>query len=153
MKQQLFSLIVFTGTLLFACSAFAADSNPDVTGGTEASVSGTGLTPVRGSSERKAVLDVLRQEVKRLHGMDVIFVVRHLKVKNGWAWAHTQPQSPDGSQQYEDILALLNSQDGSWKVVELPCTEVENPDCIDAPEYFSGLKERFPGVPAEIFLE
>ena len=109
------------------------------------------LTPRRGSPLRKAVLDALRQEVKRIHGLDVVFVVKHLKVKNGWAWAHTLPQSPDGSNRYEDVSALLQLQDGAWTVVEIPCGEVENPDCLNGPEYFSELKRRFPGVPSEIF--
>ena len=109
------------------------------------------LTPLPGNPLRKAVLDALRQEVKRIHGMDVVFVVRHLKVKDGWAWVHTLPQSPDGSNRYEDVSALLQLKKGYWKVVEIPCAEEENPDCLNGPAYFSGLRKRFPSVPSEIF--
>jgi len=109
------------------------------------------LTPLPGSPLRKAVLDAFRKEVKRVHGLDVVFVVKYLKVKNGWAWAHTLPQSPDGSNQYEDVSALLQLQDGAWTVVEVPCGEDENPDCLNGPGYFSGLQRRFPGVPTQIF--
>ncbi len=118
---------------------------------THAQASDSNLTPLPGNPLRKAILDALRQEVKLIHGLDVVFVVKHLKVKNGWAWAHTLPQSPDGSNRYEDVSALLQLQDGAWTVVEIPCGEDENPDCLNGPEYFSGLKRRFPGVPTEIF--
>lgn len=109
------------------------------------------LTPPPGTPMRKAVLDALRLEVKRIHGLDVVFVVRHLKVKDGWAWAHTLPQSPDGGRQYEDVSALLQLQDDVWTVVEIPCREEENPDCLTGPEYVLRLQERFPSVPLEIF--
>jgi len=113
--------------------------------------SDTRLTPPPGSTLRKAVLDALRQEIQRMHGLDVVFVVRHLRVKDGWAWAHTQPQSPDGSNRFEDVSALLELRKGTWSVAEIPCGEVENPECLNGPEYFEGLRARFPSVPAEIF--
>ena len=103
-----------------------------------------------GSPVRRAVLDALRQEMKHLHGMEVIFVVRYMKVKDGWAWVHTLPQSPDGKNHYEDISALLHLKSGTWEVVELACTEEENPQCLSNPVYFSELKKRFPKVPGEI---
>jgi hypothetical protein len=109
------------------------------------------LTPRPGTPIRKAVLDVLRLEVKRIHGLDVVFVVSHLKVKEGWAWAHTLPQSPDGEHRYEDVAALLQLQDDAWSVVEIPCSEEENPDCLTGSEYVLHLQERFPGVPTAIF--
>ncbi len=122
--------------LYFLTYVHAADSN---------------LTPRPGNPLRKLVLDALRQEVKRIHGLDVVFVVRHLKVKNGWGWVHTMPQSPDGSNRYEDVSALLRLQDGGWRVVEIPCGEEGNPNCLNAPDYFSGLQERFPNVSTEVF--
>lgn len=109
------------------------------------------LTPPPGAALRKEVLDALRVEVKRLHGADVVFVVKHLRVKEGWAWVHTQPQSPDGLNRYEDVSALLRLKDGEWKVVEIPCGEVENPECLNGPEYFDDLRKRFPEVAPEVF--
>ena len=109
------------------------------------------LTPLPGTPLRAEVLDALRHEVKRIHGLDVVFVVRYLKVRDGWAWVHTLPQSPDASNRYEDLSALLQLQDGAWTVVEIPCGEEENPDCLHGPEYFSGLQRRFPGAPTVIF--
>ena len=103
-----------------------------------------------GSPVRRAVLDALRQEMKRLQGLKVVFVVRYLKVKDGWAWVHTLPQSPDGKNHYEDLSALLHLKSDTWKVAELACTEEENPQCLSNPMYFSELKKRFPKIPGEI---
>ncbi|WP_319524191.1 hypothetical protein [uncultured Desulfosarcina sp.] len=109
------------------------------------------LTPLPGNPLRKQVLDALRTEVKRRTGLDVVFVVKQLRVKDGWAWVHTLPQSRDGNNRYEDISALLRFSNGAWEVAEIPCGEVDNPDCLNGPEYFHGLRERFPTVTAEIF--
>jgi hypothetical protein len=135
MKRALLLGFLLTAALLLHTPVCASDTN---------------LTPPPGSSLRKAVLDALRQEIKRMHGLDVVFVVRHLMVKDGWAWAHTQPQSPDGSNRFEDVSALLELRNGTWSVAEIPCGEVENPACLNGPEYFVGLRARFPSVPIEI---
>jgi hypothetical protein len=116
----------------------AADSGPGA------------YTPQPGSAERKAILDALRMWVKQQHQIEVVFVVKHLKVKNGYAWVHTLPQSKDGSSRYEDISALLQKDQGRWEVAEIPCAEVDNPDCIGDPGYFGGLKRRFPEMPEDI---
>lgn len=110
----------------------------------------TSLTPAPGNSARKALLDCVREELKRLHGLDLFFVVQHLKVKDGWAWIHVRPQSADGLQHYEDVAALLTIKDGKWTVAEMPCMEVDTPDCLDTPEFFAGLKKRFPKIPPVI---
>jgi hypothetical protein len=109
------------------------------------------LTPLPGNPLRQKILDALRREVKRVQGLDVVFVVRHIKVKNGWSWVHTLPQSHDGENRYEDLSALLRLQKGTWQVVEIPCSEPENPECLNEPQYFDRLKERYPTVSVEIF--
>lgn len=136
MKNQ---KLILLAALLFTCFCFNAQA------------SDSALTPLPGDPLRKQVLDGLRDEVKQLHGLDVVFVVRHLKVKDGWAWAHTSPQSPDGKNRYEDISALLRLHDNKWLVEEIPCTEPENPDCLDGPGYFEGLQKRYPSVAVEVF--
>ena len=113
--------------------------------------SDSGLTPLPGNPLRKLILDSLRKEVKHIHGLDVVFIVKHLRVKNGWAWVHTLPRSPDGRNRYEDISALLRFHNDSWKVVEIPCGEEESQDCLNGPEYFKILKARYPTVAVEIF--
>jgi hypothetical protein len=132
-------LLAFVG-LSFAITDLlaAADSGPEA------------YTPQPGSAERRAILDALRMWVKQQHHLEVIFVVKHLKVKNGYAWVHVLPQSKDGSSRYEDISALLKKDQGRWEVAEIPCAEVDNPDCIGDPGYFDGLKQRFPEMPEDI---
>ncbi len=107
-------------------------------------------TPQKGTAERTAIMDALRAEVKKYHNIDVLFVVRTLKLKDGWAWTITAPTSKDGANHYEDIVALLHEENGTWSVAELVCMEVETPGCIDDPNFLNGLQERFPGVPKEI---
>ncbi len=123
---------------LFCTVVYAADSD---------------LTPQPGDPLRKQLLDALRKEVKLIHGIEVVFVVKHLKVKDGWAWVHTAPQSPDGKSRYEDISALLQLENDIWKVAEIPCTEVENPECLDGPDYFKQLQVRYPDISAELLPE
>jgi hypothetical protein len=107
-------------------------------------------TPAPGTAERRAILDAMRLEVKALHQLDVVFVVVSMKACNGWAFAHTRPRSGDGSSRYEDFLALLHRVKGTWWVVEIPCTEEDNPDCIGSPGYLTKLVARFPGLPPGI---
>jgi hypothetical protein len=106
------------------------------------------VTPPPGDPLRKEILDTIRQEVKEMHGLDVVFVVRHLKVKDGWAWVHVLPQSPDGKNKYEDISALLQLK---WKVSEIPCRDGGDSECVEGYSYFKQLQKRYPGVPEEIF--
>jgi hypothetical protein len=110
-----------------------------------------GVASPVGSSERKAIVNTLRQEVKALHGLDVRFVITHLKVKDSWAWIQTRPQSTGGKNRYEDIAALLHKSNGAWRIREIPCTEPDNPDCLGDPDYFKRLQRRFPEAPGEIF--
>lgn len=124
--------------LALASMAGAADSkNPSI-------------TPLPGSPERALIMDALRAHVLELHKVDAVFVVRHLKVKDGWAWAHTLPQSRDRKSHYEDVSALLRKHGPSWKVAELACTEEDNDQCVSNPEYFKLLQQRFPGLPPDI---
>ncbi len=104
-------------------------------------------TPAKGTLERQDILDAVRAEVYKMLNVEVIFVVKYLKVYNGWAWIHALPQSVDGQEHYEDILALLYSTNGKWKVIEIPCVEEENPDCITSESYYDRLRERFPELP------
>jgi len=108
------------------------------------------FTPAPGSVERKAILDVMRMKVMELHELDVVFVVRSMNVCKGWAWVHTQPRSRDGNSRYEDFYALLQRVKGTWTIVEIPCTEPEDPECLDSPGYFRKLALRFPDLPQVI---
>jgi len=131
-RKTIVSVILLT---LFCITAHAAESD---------------LTPQPGDPLRKQLLDALRKEVKVINGMEVVFVVKHLKVKDGWAWVHTLPQSPDGKNRYEDLSALMQLKDGNWQVAEIPCGEVDNPECLDGPDYFKRLRVRYPGISVEL---
>ncbi len=106
-------------------------------------------TPPPGSPERQAILDALRFMMHELHGMELIFVVRHLKVKGNWAWLEVEPRSPDGRSRFEGVCALLKYGPGHWEVAELASTEEDSP--LWRPGYARSLKARFPGLPLEIF--
>ncbi len=101
------------GAILTALCLFAFSGHVHSLGSKEAlqeemASSDANLTPPPGSPLRQAILDAMRQEVKRIHNIDAVFVVEHLKSKGGWAWLHTLPASKDGSSRYEDILR------GTW---------------------------------------
>lgn len=107
------------------------------------------VTPPVGSAERKAIMNTLRTFLKVNLDVDAVFVVRWLKVKDGWAWVETDPQSPDGRNRYEPFLALANKVEGTWAIAEIPSLEEDAPPVDDA--YFNGLIEKFPGLPREVF--
>ena len=104
-------------------------------------------------SERKAIRDALRAEVRRVTGLQTVFVVRVLRVEGAWAWAETLPQSPDGKSRYEPVSGLLKRTGLNWKVIELRPTECADGDeeWCDDDRYFAGLKRRFPQVPKNLF--
>jgi len=111
-------------------------------------------TPAKGSEERKAILDAMRGVIRKMSGLEVVFVVRHLKANGDWAWAEVDPASADGKQHYESLTGLLHRKNGRWVYVEGPpefsvCEE--DPDCIDPVRYFATLARKYPEASAEIF--
>ncbi len=104
-----------------------------------------------GPAQRKAILDTLREEIKRRHGREVVFVVRNLNVLHEWAWLNAVSRSPDGNHEYGDVSGLLGKRGAAWEVIELPCNDADIPTCVGNADYFTRLKERFPLVPAELF--
>jgi hypothetical protein len=103
-------------------------------------------TPPAGSAERKNILDAFRAAWIGQGSSpitDVVFVVNNLKVRNGWAWLDVNPQSSDGSQQFEGEQGLLRKKNGKWKVIERTAG-------WDA-AYFKKLKAKYPTVPLDIF--
>jgi len=111
-------------------------------------------TPPKGSPERKAIMDALRNSLKTLEPENIVFVVKYLKVKDGWAWIETYPQSRDGKNKYEPVDALLYKEKGKWTVKQIrPCCGEceEDPECADIKKYYKKLMREFPSVPKEIF--
>jgi len=109
-------------------------------------------TPARGSAERAAILDAMRAHRRRFDPQRVIFVVSHLRVQRGWAWASVLPQSPDGRSRYEDESALLRRRAGRWEVVEtMPAAgEREGTPTEEDCAWFRQLRRRFPALPPAV---
>lgn len=111
-------------------------------------------TPLPGNPERKAILDALRVVVKRMSGSDMVFVVRYLKVDQGWAWIHTLPQSRDGRGHAEDVSVLLHKKQGQWKMADIAASCEpgldDTPDC-SAKTFIKRLKAKYPSAPLSIF--
>ncbi|MDD5405477.1 MAG: hypothetical protein PHE73_00890 [Sulfurovaceae bacterium] len=144
MRHNLLSVIVVIAISLTTITCFGVPAD------TKNNMVHNCFTPPKGTPMRKDILDTLRREVKHTSGIDAIFIVKYLKVQDGWAWIHALPLSADGTNRYEDVQALLKLQNGKWKIMELPCTEVENPECLGDPKYFLKLKKRFPNLPIKI---
>jgi hypothetical protein len=113
-------------------------------------------TPKAGSPERKAIMDALRIIVKKndaFDGKDLVFVVSHLKVQDGWAWVEAGPQDrKTGGMLAEDGYWLLQLQKGVWKEVRYP----ENLEAFRErgegyTEFVKKLRKANPAVPLEIF--
>lgn len=84
-----------------------------------------------GSPHRRAVLDALRPAVERRVGPNVEFVVREIRVIDGWAFVAATPQRRGGQPidgrryfpQFDamggiDVTALLRLRGGRWRLVE-----------------------------------
>lgn len=111
-------------------------------------------TPARESAQRKHILGALRLAVKKMSGLDVVFVVTHLKVGGRWAWVDADPRSADGTQHYEPVGGLLTLEGGRWVYLEgRPEWGVceEDPDCADSARYFMRLAAKYPGLSPAIF--
>lgn len=106
-------------------------------------------TPPDGSSERKSILDAVSAELKRKDDFDnAVYDVESVKAHDGWAYIVTDVDDKEGAP-YGLVEALLQEQDGRWKVSEV----------FDAPG--GGMKEerdarakfraKYPDAPDDIF--
>ncbi len=107
------------------------------------------VTPAWGSAERKAILQPLRTFLRENMQVEAVFVVRWMKVNDNWAWVETDPQSKDGKEKYEPLLALLKREKEGWTIAEMPPLEEDSPPVDDL--YFRGLVEAHPGLSSAIF--
>src|SRR5713101_7245862 len=112
-------------------------------------------TPAKGSPERTAILDVLREEYKSGQGIHVTFQVNHLKVHNGWAWATCTPLDDGGKVIGEQWPSLLHNEDGKWVIKDLMAITEALDDPVGPLEpsrkYLNEVQKKYPGVPADIF--
>jgi hypothetical protein len=112
-------------------------------------------TPAPETPERKAIMDGMRDWVIQQHQIEAIFVINALLVKDGYAWVNVNPQSPDGSAQYEPLSGVLKLEGGSWKMVfPDPAVELsinENLSEGAAREKANALLlQQVPGIPREL---
>ena len=112
-------------------------------------------TPAKGSPERAAILDVLREEYKSGQGIHVTFQVNHLKVHNGWAWVTCTPLDDSGKAIGEPWPSLLHHEKGKWVIKDLIAIAEALNDPVGPMEpsrkYLSEVQKKYPGVPADIF--
>ncbi len=92
----------------------------------------TPYTPVKGSPERKALLDALRPAIEETLGIEVIFEVRELNVQGNFAFGNLVPRQKNGQpidytqtkidpellEAFDDWVCLLWKMDkkGKWTV-------------------------------------
>ncbi len=112
-------------------------------------------TPAKGSAERKAIMDVLRDDYFKQNGQRVVFQVNYLKVHQRWAWADVTPLDDKGKAVAEGGPALLRYDQGAWAMVDLSGVE-DDPDnpmgpMDPTPRYIKNVQKKYPGVPTDIF--
>ena len=111
--------------------------------------------PARGSSERKAIMDSLRDNFKEQAGAQVTFNVHYLKVHNGWAWVDVTPLDDKGKAVAEGGPSLLHYEEGSWKVMGLPELPEDPDDPMPAedasPRFVKAARKKYQTLPADIF--
>lgn len=120
-------------------------------------------TPPIGSSERLDIINVLRydfyqnKEAAAKNPKKIIFVMKHLKVKDGWACVNVQP-TRGGKDEGEPRWMVLRRQNDSWENVDyfgklFPFESEEA--TLDALDMKKGTVEKLivklPGCPKEIF--
>lgn len=120
-------------------------------------------TPPIGSSERLDIINALRydfyqeKEAAARNPKKIVFVVKHLKVKDGWACVNVQP-TREGKDEGEPRWMVLRRVNDSWENVDyfgklFPFASEE--ETLDALEMKKGtvdkLVAKLPGCPKEIF--
>jgi uncharacterized protein YceK len=108
----------------------------------------TAHTPPEGSAERNAILQAVHHALARQGRKNLVLIVPHLNVHNGWAWIQVNPQSADGTQHYESQSGLLQEKTtNKWTLLEwMPAEEG-----TDYKKYFKNLKAKYPSAPPDIF--
>lgn len=140
-KATFLSLALFTGFWLSSLAHGQAKDLPH--------------SPAKGSLERQAIMDALRENFKADTGAQVIFQVHYLKVHNGWAWVDVTPLDDRGKAVAEGGPSLLHYEKAKWTVIDLS-TVPEDPDDPlgnqDAsPGFIKNLRQKYPAVPTDIF--
>ena len=112
-------------------------------------------TPTKGSPERKAIMDALREGDKNNFDKPVVYIVNYLKVHNGWAWTDVTPMDDKGHAMAEGEQALLHFENGKWVSKDLSKVADDPNDPLGAedpsPRYIKNVLKVYPEAPADIF--
>ena len=120
-------------------------------------------TPLKGSQERQAIMDGLREDFNNRQGSyykphrgAIVFVVNRLQVHNGWAWMIGYPQSSDPQDSFGEYNGfLLHFQDGRWSAMRMPApvNDPNDPENLDYPSRrdIDKILQKFPTAPRDIF--
>lgn len=115
-------------------------------------------TPIKGSPERKEILDCLRPGTDNT----VIFKVEHFLINNDWACVMAVPRyyHEEGSSKYDEgeyMWGLFKKSSGKWKMIDWSQgVEIRDDfELIDVPIQNSRVAKlivkKYPGCPMAIF--
>lgn len=111
-------------------------------------------TPAKGSPERKAILDAVREEYKEGEDHPAEFQVNYLKVHNGWAWIDVTPLNESGKPVADPAPLLFYNDNGKWTAKDLNDVPMEGDDHDGphdpSPKYIKALQKKYPGLPSDI---
>jgi hypothetical protein len=120
-------------------------------------------TPLKGTQERQAIMDGLREDFDNRQGSfykphrgAIVFVVNRLQVHNGWAWMIGYPQSSDSQDSFGEYNGfLLHYADGRWRAMSPPpmVNDPNDPENLDYPNRrdVDKIPQKFPTAPRDIF--
>ncbi len=120
-----------------------------------AQIKDTAHSPEKGSLERKAILDVLRDSYKKDTGQTVTYQVHYIKVHHGWAWVDTTPLDDKNKPVAEGGPQLLHFENDKWAIIDLSkvAEDPDDPMGIEdaSPGFIKNLRKLYPQVPLDIF--
>lgn len=111
-------------------------------------------TPPKGSAERKAILDAVRDAYKEGADHPADFKVNYLKVHNGWAWINVTPLDANGKSVADPAPLLFHNDNDKWTYVDWNDVPTDPDDQVGAqdpgPKFVAALQKKFPGFPTDI---
>src|SRR5436305_4932603 len=114
-------------------------------------------TPAKGSPERTAILDAVREEYKEGADHPAQFKVNYLKVHKGWAWIDVTPLDASGNQVADPAPLLFHNDQGKWTAKDLNDVGMEGDEHEGphdpSPKYIKALQKQYLGVPTDIILK
>jgi hypothetical protein len=118
-------------------------------------------TPPKGSSERQALMEALRDAYKtsrnrerKLNRGNITFHVYYLKVHNGWGWTYAEPHSSDPKDGFpENSGFLLQLKNRRWKVMNTPPMDADQDGNLVFPSRkdVEKIRKMYPSLPIDIF--